>query len=121
MKEFFILEGAYIIIALIILTVTLFVTTRPFMSKGAWKKGLGYVSLILILAIIGHFIVTENRMNSVVKAFNSGKEVMCENRVYTKGANFITIKNNGEWQIKNNNFISPNYTRAFFLARCFVK
>jgi hypothetical protein len=121
MHEFFLLEGAYIIIGFIILAIALFVTTRPFISKGAWKKGLGYVTLFLVLAIGAHFYTTKTRMQNVVQAFKSGKEVLCENRIYTKGANFITISNRGEWKIKNSNFVSPNYTRVFFLARCFVK
>jgi len=121
MKDFFILEGAYLILSFIILAVTLFVSTRPFMSKGAWKKGIGFVSLFLAVAIFGHFYITKKRMNSVVEAFKSGKEVICENRIYTKGANFITISNKEDWKVVDNNFVSPNYTRPFFLARCLVK
>jgi len=40
MKDFFYLEGAYLILGVFTLLITLFVTTRPFMSKGAVKKGL---------------------------------------------------------------------------------
>ena len=121
MKEFFILEGAYLFIALIALLVTVFVTTRPFMSKGALKKGLFFVGSFFAVAIITHFIVSKNRMESVKKAFKNGKEIVCENRVYTKGAVYITINKNEEWKIENNYFMSPNYTRKFFLARCIVK
>lgn len=121
MKDFLYLEGAYIILALIIIAITLFVTTRPFFSKGAFKKGLIYVGGFLTLLIATHYILTINRINSVKDAFNSGKEVICENRIYTKGANFVTIKKNNEWSLKGNYFVSPNYTRDFFLARCIVK
>ena len=121
MRDFFYLEGAYIVFAILILAVTAFVTTRPFMSKGALKKGMLFVSLFLLILIFGHFFVTKSRINSVKEAFNTGKEVMCENRIYTKGANFVTIKKGNEWQLKDNYFMSPNYTRDFFLARCIVK
>jgi len=121
MKEFFILEGAYLILAAIILLITLFVTTRPFMKKGAIKKGLISVFIVLTLGITTHFIITKNRMQSVKEAFNSGKEILCENRIYTKGANFVTIQKDNNWTLENNNFKSAHYTRVFFIPRCIVK
>ena len=120
-KEFFYLEGAYLILAVIILAITAFVTTRPFMSKNALKKGLIYVSSFLAIAIFAHFSLTKSRMNSVKKAFSEGKTIMCENRIYTKGANFVEIRNNGLWKLENDNFYNPHYVRVFFTARCFVK
>jgi len=121
MREFFILEGAYLIIGLIILIITAFVATRPFIKQGALRKSLMYVSLFLILAIGIHYFLTQNRMNSVKEAFKNGGKILCENRVYTKGANFVTIRKEEEWKIKDNYFMSPNYTRKFFIARCFVE
>ena len=121
MKEFFYLEGAYIIFGLIVLAVTLYVTTRPFMGKGSVKIGMGSAFVVISLFIIAHFIVTKNRMESVKKAFYEGKEILCENRVYTKGANFISVKKDLDWKINGDYFESPNYTRNFFLARCIVK
>jgi len=44
MKNFFFLEGAYLILGAIILLITVFVATRPFMEKGALKKGLFWVT-----------------------------------------------------------------------------
>ena len=121
MSEFLTLEGAYLFFAFVILAVTAFVATRPFMGKGALKKGLMWVSLFLAIAIALHFYITKSRMAEVAAAFKNGKEVLCENRVYRKGANSITIKDNGEWTLKNDYFMSPNYTRDFFLARCIIK
>jgi len=121
MSDFLTLEGAYLFFAFVILAVTVFVATRPFMGKGALKKGFTAVFIFLALAIALHFYITKSRMAEVATAFKSGKEVLCENRVYRKGANFITIKDNGEWSLKNDYFVSPNYTRDFFLARCIVK
>ncbi len=121
MNEFLKLEGAYLFFAFVILLITVFVATRPFIAKGSLKKALIWVSLFLICAIALHYYVTKSRMEAVATAYKSGKEVLCENRIYTKGANFITIKDNGEWSLKNDYFVSPNFTRDFFLARCIVK
>jgi len=121
MKDFFILEGAYIVIAIFILLITLFVTTRPFMPKTALKKGILYVFTICFSLIFLHFYITKNRMNDVKNAFIKGKPILCENRIYTKAAQSIIIQKDNEWSIKENSFISPNYTRKFHLARCIVK
>ena len=112
MNDFLYLEGAYLIIAAFILAITVFVTTREFMPKGSLKKGLIMVGSVIALFVGAHYIVTKSRMNSVVEAFKAGKAILCENRIYTKGANFIEIKNNGNWRLENNNFKNDNYTRA---------
>jgi len=121
MKEFFILEGAYLIIGLFILAITVFVTTRPFMGKDSTKKGVGYVSIVIALLVGTHFWITKSRMNKVKEAFNAGKIILCENRIHTKAAQFVTIKKEYEWHIEGDNFKSPNYTRDFHLARCIVE
>jgi len=121
MKEFFVLEGAYLVIGLIVLIITAFVATRPFIKRGALRKSLIYVSLFFIVAISIHYIVTKNRMNSVKEAFKNGGKILCENRIYTKGANFVTIRKEEEWKLKDDYFTSPNYMRKFFIARCFVE
>jgi hypothetical protein len=121
MSDFFYLEGAYLIIAAFILAITVFVTTREFMPKGSLKKGLIMVGSVIALFVGAHYIVTKNRMNSVVEAFKEGKIIVCENRIYTKGANFIELKDNGNWRLEDNHFKNKNFTRDFFTARCFVK
>jgi hypothetical protein len=121
MKDFLFLEGAYIILGLIILSIAVFVSTRSFMPKGSLKKGLFWTTSVVALFILSHYYITTTRMQKVKDAFYNGKEILCENRIYTKAAQFITIKDNGDWKIENNNFISPHYERAFFLARCIVK
>ncbi len=120
MKEFFILEGAYLILAFLILLVTLFVTTRPFMSKKAPKKGLISVGLVLAFFIFLHFYLTTNRINSVKKAFLNGEKIICESRANTKAAQSIIIKKDFGWSIKGDYFISPNYIRDFHIARCII-
>jgi hypothetical protein len=121
MEKFFILEGGYLIIAALILLVTLFVTTRPFMSKGAPKKGLAYVTLVLAFFIGAHYYITTSRMAEVRSAFENGQDVICESRVLRKAAQSVIIKKSDNWQMDGDNFVSPNFSRPFHSARCIVK
>jgi len=122
LAKFFYLEGAYLILATLILLVTIFVTTRPFMPPNALKKGLLYVSVILSLFIGAHFYITTSRIAEVKKAFEEGKAILCESRMLRKMAQSIEIKKGiAQWEIEGDNFVSPNYTRPFHIARCIVK
>ena len=121
--KFFYLEGAYLIMAVIILLITLYVTTRPFMSPSAPKKGLTIVTLVLAFFIGAHFWVTTSRIAKVKAAFTSGKPVLCESRMLRKMAQSIEIRKGtaAHWRIEGDNFVSPEYTRPFHMARCIVK
>ena len=121
MQKFFILEGGYLLIALFILAITLFVTTRPFMAKGAVKKGLLSVSIILAIFIGGHFYVTSSRMAEVKRAFEEGKTILCESRMLRKAAQSVSIEKSNDWHMEGDNFVSPHYSRPFYSARCIVK
>ena len=123
LKNFFYLEGAYLILAGIILLVTLYVTTRPFMSRNAPRKGMTIVAVVLALFIGAHFWVTTSRIAEVKEAFNAGKPVLCESRMLRKMAQSIEIRRGtaARWRIEEDNFVSPEYTRPFHLARCIVK
>jgi len=121
MKNFFYLEGAYLILGGIILLITLFVSTRPFMAKGAVKKGLFWVTLVLAFFIGGHYIITVKRMAEVQAAFEKDLPILCESRMQRKVAQTITVQKSNDWSLKGDNFVSPNYNRPFFSARCIVK
>ena len=121
MKNFFYLEGAYLILGGIILLVTVFVGTRPFMSKGAWKKGVLWVSLVLAVMIGLHYKITTDRMEAVKTAFENGETVICESRMQRKVAQSVYIKKENDWRLEGDNFVSPNYVRPFFSARCIVE
>lgn len=121
MKNFFYLEGAYLILGAIILLITLFVGTRPFMSKGAAKRGLLWVTLVLSLFIGAHYSMTINRMEEVKTAFRDDKPIICESRMQRKVAQIVNIQKSKEWALQGDNFVSPNYARPFFTARCVVK
>jgi len=121
MKNFLYLEGAYLILGAIILLITLFVGTRPFMTKGAWKRGLLWVSLVLAIMIGIHYKITTDRMEAVKTAFDKGETIICESRMQRKVAQMVYVKKSNDWSLKGDNFVSPNYVRPFFSARCIVK
>ncbi len=121
MKNFLYLEGAYLILGTIILLITLFVGTRPFMSKGAAKRGLMWVSLVLAIAIGAHYSITTSRMAEVKSAFEKDLIIICESRMQRKVAQTVIVQKSNEWFLEDDNFVSPNYTRPFFSARCIVK
>ena len=120
MGKFFYIEGAYLILGAIILLVTLFVTTRPFMGKNAVRKGLTAVSLVLALAIGAHYWVTTSRMETVKAAFEKGEPIICESRVVRKGAQSLILKKSLGWRLEGDYFVSDAYVRPFFSARCIV-
>ena len=120
MRQFFYLEGAYLILAAVILAITLFVTTRPFMGKGALKKGMIGVGAVLALAIGLHYWMTTQRMHEVVEAFNADKPVICESRMVRLGGQSVIVRKSHGWRLKGDNFYSDAYVRPFFTARCVV-
>ena len=121
MNKFFILEGGYLALSLFIILITIYVTTRPFISKNAFKQGIIGVSSVLSIAIASHYTITTNRMDAVKNAFEKDLPILCESRMQTKVSQFVTIQKSKEWSMEEDNFVSPNYQRAFFSARCIVK
>lgn len=118
MELFFKLEAGYIGIGLFALLVTLFVTSRPFMSKGSVKRGLIFMGPAIAMFIGTHFYVTSDRMNEVETAFEKGEKIVCESRMVRKVAQSVTIEKSKNWTLQNHLFSSPEYTRDFFSARC---
>ncbi len=121
MKAFFYLEGAYLILALFILTVTFYVSTRPFMPKGALKKGMVTVGSLLALFIGVHYVITTKRIAEVKTAFYQDRPIICESRMQRKVAQSVILRRSGGWRLEDDNFVSDAYNRPFFIARCIVK
>ncbi len=121
MMNFLEMEIGYIIIALFFLTVTAIVTTRSFMPKGAFKKGMSVVGIILVAFIAFHYYNTTSRMKMIAKEFNNGKTILCENREVLKGPNAIIISKKAGWSLKNGIFTNPEFYRGFHSARCTVE
>ena len=118
MELFFRLEAGYLGIATFILITTLFVTTRPFMAKGSYKKGLFFVGSVMSVFIGMHYYVTSERITGVETAFHKGEKVICESRATRKVAQSVTIEKSNKWNLNDHMFSSPNYSREFFSARC---
>ena len=121
MEKFLELEAGYLVIAAIVLAVTLFVTTRPFFTKGAIFRGLTSVGMFLAVAIGMHYYVTTNRMHKVKEAFKEGKVIICESRATRKVAQSVDVDMSREWILEGDVFSSPHYGRVFHTARCLVK
>ncbi len=118
--KFLELEGAYIIIAVFIFLIGAVVTTRPFMSKNAFKKGMPILFGVLASLILLHYYVTTSRMGDVKTAFYDNKTVICESRENRKGAQSILISKEKGWRLEEDVFFNDQYTRGFHSARCLV-
>ncbi len=123
MIKFLELEGGYLIIALFILAITLFVTTRPYVANGKLVlKGMVFVSFVLAGFILAHYFVTTTRMQDVKSSFLKNKIIICESREVRKVAQSIIIDPSKQnWVLDGDVFRSPSYNRAFHTARCIVK
>jgi hypothetical protein len=119
--NFLTLEGGYLVIGLFILAVTAFVTTRPFMAKGSFTKGMSLMTMLLAGAIGSHYFLTTDRMAEVEEAFKAGENVICESRAIRKVAQTVTVNKDKDWQLEDGMFKSSNYTRIFHSARCVVE
>ena len=118
--KFLELEAAYLVISFFVLIVTTFVTTRSFMPKGAFKKGIIFVSLFLFTAIMSHYYFTTKRMSEVKTEFNNGGLILCESRATRKVAQSVRVSKGENWKIEGDVFTSALYTRVFHTARCIL-
>jgi len=112
------LEIVYIVIGIFFLVVTAFVTTRDFMPKVAFKRGMIGVLGIFAIMISLHYMVTIKRMNGVKEIFNEGGKVICENKMRRTVSRSVIIAKEYGWKLDGNLFKSPNYERDFHTARC---
>ena len=118
MSLFIELEAGYIAIGIFFLLVTLFVTTRDFMPRVAFKRGMIGVFIAFAILITGHFFMTTSRMETVKKAFNDGKTIICENKMRRTISQSILISKKLGWRLENNLLKSDNVVRDFYVARC---
>ena len=118
MELFFELEVVYIVIGIFILSVTAFVTTRSFIPKVAFKRGMLSVGSLISVMILAHFYLTLDRMDSVQQAFNDGKTIICENKMNRTISRSVLLSKGLEWRLDGDLFKSDNHTRDFHSARC---
>ena len=118
MDRFFELEIPYLVIMLFFLAVTAFVTTRDFMPKVAFKRGMIGVFSIFAIMIGLHYYVTNSRMDGVKKIFNKGDTIICENKMRRTISQSVLISKKLGWRIEGDYFKNPDFERDFHLARC---
>ncbi|MFA5461930.1 MAG: hypothetical protein WC274_07625 [Sulfurimonas sp.] len=118
MELFFELEAVYLVIGVFFIVVTLFVTTRDFMPKGALKKGLiGVVGMIIIMVGF-HYTITTKRMYGVEAIFNNDETVICENKMHRTIAKSVLLSKSLGWRLEDHLFKHDEYERDFHSSRC---
>ena len=118
MERFFELEVAYIVIGIFFLVITAIVTTRSFMPKGAFKKGMVGVFAIFAIMIAIHYYVTTTRMSGVKEIFNNGETIICENKMRRTISQSVLISKKLGWKLEGDYFKNPDFERDFHTARC---
>ncbi len=118
MELFLELEIAYIVIAIFFLVITAIVTTRDFMPKVAFKRGMLGVSAFFIIMIVSHYNITTSRMEGVKEIFNKGETVICENKMRRTVSRSVLLSKELGWRIDGNKFKNDDYERDFHTSRC---
>lgn len=118
MELFIELEIVYIVIGIFLLGVTAFVTTRDFVPKVAFKRGMFGVASVLLVMILAHYSITTARMRGVKEIFNEGGTIICENKMQRTISRSVLISKELEWRLEGNLFVSDNYERDFHTSRC---
>ncbi len=118
MELFFELEIVYIVIGIFVLSVTAFVTTRDFVPRVAFKRGMIGVGSLISIMILVHYFMTTKRMAGVKEIFNEGGTIICENKMQLTISRSVLISKELEWRLEGDYFASDNYERTFHTARC---
>ncbi|MCF6309700.1 MAG: hypothetical protein L3J19_04370 [Sulfurimonas sp.] len=118
MELFIELELAYIVIGIFILSITAFVTTRDFVPKGAFKKGMLFVGSFVAIMISAHYYVTTSRMAEVEGLFNKGETIICENKMRRTISKSVLLSRELGWTTEDHLFKNDDYERDFHTARC---
>jgi len=112
------LEVVYLVIGIFILIITAIVTTRDFMPKGAFKKGIIAVGTIVAIMIGFHYTITTKRMQGVEKIFNDGETVICENKMRRTMSRSVLLSKELGWKLEDHLFKHHDYERDFHTSRC---
>ncbi|MEK6659192.1 MAG: hypothetical protein AABY36_05875 [Campylobacterota bacterium] len=118
MELFLELEIVYIIIGIFILSIAAVVTTRDFMPKGAFKKGMLGVGAAMSLMISFHYGMTTKRMNGIEEIFNSGETIICENKMRRTISRSVLLSKELGWKLDDHLFKHDDYERDFHTSRC---
>lgn len=116
-QNFFKEEVVYILIALFVWGITIFITTRPFFSKGA-RKAIPIVFVLLVAVLILHYNLRMNHIEEVKEAFYNNKDILCLDK--TNKIGYIVIKK-GAWRLEGDTFVNPNFIRSYNIRQCLVE
>ncbi len=118
MELFFELEVVYLIIGLFIMTITAIVTTRDFVPRVAFKRGMILVGGFLTIMIGLHYYMTTSRMAGVKEIFNEGDTIICENKMRRTISRSVLLSKDLGWSLDGDEFVNPEYERNFHTSRC---
>lgn len=118
MELFFELEAVYLVIGAFIMVVTAIVTTRDFVPKVAFKRGMLGVGGFLAFMIGLHYNITTSRMEGVKEIFNAGETIICENKMRRTISRSVLLSKDLGWSIEGDEFVNSDYERNFHTARC---
>jgi len=118
MELFFELEAVYLVIGAFIMTVTAIVTTRDFVPRVAFKRGMLGVGGFLIFMIGFHYNMTTSRMEGVKEIFNEGKTIICENKMRRTISRSVLLSQELGWSLEGDEFVNSEYERNFHTSRC---
>ena len=118
MKLFFELEIVYLVIGIFFLVITAFVSTRKFMPRTAFSRGMIGVGSVIAIMVSAHYYITTTRMDGVKKIFNEGGTIICENKMQRTISRSVLISKELEWRLEKDLFVSDNHSRDFHTSRC---
>ena len=118
MDLFLELEIVYLVIGVFILSVTAVVTTRDFMPKVAFKRGMIGVGGFVAMMITFHFLMTTSRMEGVKEIFNEGETIICENKMRRTISRSVLLSQELGWRLEGDKFKNDDYERDFHTSRC---
>ena len=118
MELFLELEAVYLVIGAFIMVVTAIVTTRDFVPKVAFKRGMLLVGGFLTFMIGFHYNMTTSRMEGVKEIFSNGETIICENKMRRHVSRSQLISKDFGWSLKGDKFVNPDYERDFHSSRC---
>ena len=118
MELFFELEIVYLVIGAFIMVITAIVTTRDFVPKVAFKRGMLGVGGFLAIMITFHYNMTTTRMAGVQEIFNAGETIICENKMRRTISRSVLLSKKLGWRLEDDKFKNDDYERDFHTSRC---
>ncbi len=116
LADFFKEEAVFILIALFVFGIGVYVSTRDFVALNP-KRFLPIFAFVLVLGLVGHYSWRKAHMAKVAKAFEEGKRIECIDKTTKLGG--IVIKK-GEWRLEGDTFKNPAFYRSYNIRQCIV-